>query len=161
MGRSGMRAAVLAALLMATGCATGTPPAASDGADRAVVLRIDAADDANGRRPVAVDVVRAGDAAMARRLDELDAAAWFRARTALRAEGGARIAIASWEMVPGQSVALRGLPPFAATPVATFVYARYATPGPHRQRLDGNPPLAVRLGRDGFAAEPLAGGAAP
>ncbi|PWC44226.1 type VI secretion protein [Azospirillum sp. TSO22-1] len=141
-----MRGVVIAFLLL-QGCAAAAPAPGVD------ALHIEADAVANGRRPVAVDVVRVGDAALAERLDGLDAAAWFRTRIALRREAGGRIAIASWEVVPGQTIALHSLPPYAATPVATFVYARYATPGAHRARLAGAAPVRLRLGPDGFAAE--------
>ncbi|MDQ2105511.1 hypothetical protein [Azospirillum isscasi] len=143
------------------GCAAGVPVSGAGKAD-APVLRIQADTDANGRRPVAVDVVRVADPALAGRLAGLDAAGWFRDRQALSAEAGSRIAIASWEMVPGQSVLLHSLPPFAAPPAAapavTFVYALYGTPGTHRQVPDGAGALDVRLGREGFTVAPLAEG---
>ncbi|SMH47039.1 hypothetical protein [Azospirillum agricola] len=157
-----MRHAAMAIALLLGGCAAaGTPAGPDAGAAGAPVLRIAADPDANGRRPVAVDVVRVADPALARRLDGLDAAAWFRSRTALRGEAAGRIAIASWEMVPGQSVLLHSLPPFAAAPVETIVYALYATPGAHRQSVAGAAALDVRLQRDGFTAGPLAAGGAP
>jgi len=155
-------AVTMGALLALAGCALQGPAAGGRNAEAGpAVLRIAADPDANGRRPIAVDVVRAGDTAMAARLGAMDAATWFSARSTLRNEGTARIAIVSWEVVPGQTVALNSLPPFAATPVATFVYALYAAPGLHRQRVEGGAPLAVRLGRDGFTLEPTAGGGAP
>jgi type VI secretion system protein len=129
------------------------------------MLRISADADANGRRPVAVDVVRVADPALAHRIGSLDSASWFRDRAALNGEAAGRIAIASWEMVPGQSVILRSLPPFAASPSATIVFARYGTPGANRQSLgqslDGTSALDIRLGRDGFTVAPLPKDTAP
>ncbi len=145
-----MRGMVVAFLLL-QGCAAATPGTATGAQGDAVRIEADA--EANGRRPVAVDVVRVSDAALAQRLETLDAAGWFRARAGLRREAGGRIAIASWEVVPGQTVALQNLPPYAATPVATFVYALYAKPGAHRTRLAGATPVSLRLGPDGFTAE--------
>ncbi|MBP2227819.1 type VI secretion system protein [Azospirillum agricola] len=156
------RAAMLLALLLggcAMGNSAGSPAGSATETAGAPVLRIAADPDANGRRPVAVDVVRVADPALARRLDGLDAAAWFRGRAALRLEAAGRIAIASWEMVPGQSVLLHSLPPFAATPVETIVYALYATSGAHRRSVAGATALDVQLQRDGFTAGPLEGGA--
>lgn len=153
------RLAMLLALTLA-GCAAGTPAPGTGRAD-VPVLRIVAEPDANGRRPVAVDVVRVADPALAGRLAGLDAAGWFRDREALSAEAGSRIAIASWEMVPGQSVLLHSLPPFApsaATPPRTLVYALYGAPGAHRQTLDGAGALDVRLGRESFTVAPLTEG---
>lgn len=144
----------MALALTLTGCAAGAPAPRMGSAD-APVLRIVAEPDANGRRPVAVDVVRVAEPALAGRLAGLDAASWFRDRERLNAEAGSRIAIASWEMVPGQSVLLHSLPPFAATPSATVVYARYGAPGVHRQALDGAGALDVRLGRESFTVAPL------
>ncbi len=159
-----MKHLVPAIALLLAGCATGEParPTADTSAP---ILRIMADADANDRRPVAVDVVRVADAALARRIGMLDAATWFRERAALHGESAGRIAIASWEMVPGQSVILRSLPPFAAppsaTPSATVVFARYGTPGAHRHMLDGAAALDVRLGRDAFTVVPLTKESAP
>lgn len=154
------RLAIVPTMILALtlgGCAAGVPAPGVGRAD-APVLRIVADPDANGRRPVAVDVVRVADPALAGRLAGLDAAGWFRDREALSAEAGSRIAIASWEMVPGQSVLLHSLPPFATTPSQTLVYARYGAPGTHRQTLDGAGGLDVRLGRESFTVAPLTEG---
>ncbi|MFP5517928.1 MAG: hypothetical protein ACLGJC_33225 [Alphaproteobacteria bacterium] len=149
-----MKHLVPAIALLLAGCAMGE--SARPAADASTpMLRIMADADANDRRPVAVDVVRVADAASARRIGLIDAATWFRDRAALHAEAVGRIAIASWEMVPGQNVVLNSLPPFAATPSATIVFARYSTPGAHRHRLDGAAALDIRLGRDGFTVAPL------
>lgn len=149
-----MKRLVPAIALLLAGCTTGEPDRPM--ADTSIpMLRIMADADANDRRPVAVDVVRVADAALARRIGMLDAATWFRERAALHGEAAGRIAIASWEMVPGQSVVLRSLPPFAAAPSAMVVFARYGTPGAHRQMLDGTAAPDVRLGRDGFTVAPL------
>ena len=158
------RLALTIALLLA-GCAAdkSARPGADGGASGASVpvLRITADADANDRHPVAVDVVRVADGALARRLGSLDAASWFHDRATLNGEAAGRIAITSWEMVPGQSVILRGLPPFAATPTAIIVFARYGTPGVHRQSLDGAGALDIRLGRNGFIVAPLPKDTAP
>lgn len=158
------RLALTIALLLA-GCAAdrSARPDVDGGAsgNSAPILRIEADPDANNRHPVAVDVVRVADGALARRLGSLDAAGWFRDRAALNGEAAGRIAIASWEMVPGQSVILRSLPPFAASPSATIVFARYGTPGVHRQALDGASAPDIRLGHDGFTVAPLPKDTAP
>lgn len=160
------RLALTIALLLAGCAADGSAQRVADGGKGpAPMLRITADADANGRRPVAVDVVRVADPALAQRLGSLDAASWFRDRAALNDEAAGRIAIASWEMVPGQSVILRSLPPFAAPPSTTIVFARYGTPGAHRQSLgqslDGASQLDIRLGRDGFTVAPLPKDTAP
>ncbi|WP_376962725.1 hypothetical protein ABNQ39_23895 [Azospirillum sp. A26] len=156
------RTALTIALLLAGCAADGSMRHATDGGtEPAPVLRITADAEANGRRPVAVDVVRVADSALAQRVGSLDAAGWFRERAALNGEAAGRIAIASWELVPGQSVILRSLPPFAAAPTATIVFARYGMPGVHRQSLDGMSALDIRLGRDGFTVAPLPKDTAP
>ncbi|MCM8735667.1 hypothetical protein M5E06_16080 [Azospirillum sp. A1-3] len=158
------RLALTFALLLA-GCAAdrSARPDANGGAsgNSAPILRIKADADANDRHPVAVDVVRVVDGELARRLGSLDATSWFRDRAALNGEAAGRIAIASWEMVPGQSVILHSLPPFAANSAATIVFARYGTPGVHRQSLDGAGALDIRLGRNGFTVAPLPKDTAP
>lgn len=160
-----MKRLTLTIALLLAGCAANRSPhpGADGGASStsAPILRITADADANDRHPVAVDVVRVADGALARRLGSLDAVSWFRDRAALNGEASGQIAIASWEMVPGQSVILRSLPPFAATPSATIVFARYRTPGVHRQSLDGAGALDIRLGRNGFTVAPLPKDTAP
>lgn len=158
------RLALTIALLLA-GCAAdrSARPDANGGAsgNSAPILRIEADADANDRHPVAVDVVRVVDGELARRLGSLDAASWFRDRSTLNGEAAGQIAIASWEMVPGQSVILHSLPPFASNPAATIVFARYGTPGVHRQSLDGAGALDIRLGRNGFTVATLPKDTAP
>ncbi|WP_372394658.1 hypothetical protein ABMY26_01230 [Azospirillum sp. HJ39] len=149
-----MKHLVPAIALLLAGCAAGGPDRPT--VDASIpMLRIVADADANRRRPVAVDVVRVADAATARRIGMLDAATWFRERAALHGEAAGRIAIASWEIVAGQSVAVRSLPPVDAPPSATVIFARYGTPGAHRHLLDGTAALDVRLERDGFTVTPL------
>ena len=105
---------------------------------RTVDLR--ATSDANGDRPVAVDLVFARDEPAATALAGLSAREYFARREQLLADSPAmRSGASSWELVPGQHVA--GAATAASCGVAaTYLFADYAGPGAHRLRADPDRP---------------------
>ena len=100
---------------------------------RTVDLR--ATSDANGDRPVAVDLVFARDEPAAAALAGLSAREYFSRREQLLADSsGRRSAPARGSWCPGQQVA--GAPTAATCGVAaTYLFADYASPGAHRLRV--------------------------
>lgn len=115
-------------------------------------LTLAASDDANNDSPVAVDVVYVTDKALLARVAELPASKWFAVRGDLVGTFPDAIRYQSWELVPGQRLAvpkdkLRG--PRVA---GVFVFADYPGPGAHRvrvERFDGR--LVVQLGDNAFS----------
>ncbi len=115
---------------------------------RSVDLR--ATSDANGDRPVAVDLVFAGDESAAAALAGLSAREYFARREQLLADHPGAIRVNSWELVPGQHVA--GASTAASCGItATYLFADYAAPGAHRLRLTQVGAVAVVLGADAAA----------
>ena len=115
---------------------------------RSVDLR--ATSDANDDRPVAVDLVFAGDEKAAAALAGLSAREYFSRREQLLADHPDELAASSWELVPGQQVT--GAKTAASCGLAaTYLFADYATPGAHRLRLNQTGKVAVTLGSDDLA----------
>ncbi len=130
------------------GCAVPQALCFRPDAVRSVDLR--AASDANGDRPVAVDLVFASDEAAADALAGLSAREYFARRDQLLADHPDGIRVNSWELVPGQHVAGAGTAASCGT-AATYLFADYASPGAHRLRLTQTGEIAVLLGADAAA----------
>jgi type VI secretion system protein len=111
-------------------------------------LDLRATSDANGDRPVAVDLVFAGDEAAAAALAGLSAREYFARREQLLADHPDAIRVNSWELVPGQHVAGAGTAASCGV-AATYLFADYASPGAHRLRLTQSGAVVVVLGPDG------------
>ncbi len=156
MGPAARRWAVaILALGALPGCSTldwalGRPP-------KVVVDRVQiiADSDANDQRPIPVDVVRVTDLTLADRLAKVPAQDWFASRDQIQRDNPGAVGIVSWEVVPGQRVMLRDLPPFEGRTVAVFVYARYATPADHRFRVASEDAIVVHLLKDAFTVATL------
>lgn len=106
-----------------------------------------ATSDANGDRPVAVDLVFAGDEAAAAALAGLTAREYFARRDQLLADHPQSIRVNSWELVPGQHVA-NATTAASCGIAATYLFADYATVGAHRLRLTQTGAVGVVLGAD-------------
>ena len=141
-----MRRALLCLLL--GGCSVPQALCLRPDAVRSVDLR--ATSDANDDRPVAVDLVFAGDEKAAAALAVLSAREYFSRREQLLADHPDELAASSWELVPGQQVT--GAKTAASCGLAaTYLFADYATPGAHRLRLNQTGTVAVTLGSDDLA----------
>lgn len=130
-------AGALALALLATGCAE-KPRAALDSVSFAVVPT------ANDTTPVAIDIVSIRDKALVDKLGALTAAEWFGQRDQHLRDHPATLGLASWELVPGQTLKA-DLPP-GEPAWAILVFANYATPGPHRLRVPDTRTLTLTAG---------------
>jgi type VI secretion system protein len=111
-----------------------------------------AAPDANHDSAVAVDLVFITDPVAARRVEALSAEDYFTQRAQLLRDFPDGITVRSWGLAPGQ-VARDQSTDADCNRVSTLLFARYATPGDHRQKIEGGP-LTVSLGADDFTVEP-------
>lgn len=147
--------AAIAALLLAAGCGglEDTPRFELS----SIVLSAETG--ANGNQPIAVDLVIIHDGGMIGALSTLAATDWFARKDQFRRDFEDGFKVFGWEMVPENS-----LPPIAFSEdelegvnggqaQAGFLFARYATPGEHRARLESRSGLRVVLGRDSFTLE--------
>jgi type VI secretion system protein len=90
------------------------------------------------------------DVAAIERVGALSAAEWFAAREQVQRDFPTGIVVISYEVVPGQVLPTLALGDPEDDAHASFVFARYFTPGVHRARLDRIEHAMVELGRDSF-----------
>ena len=152
--RASARAAALALALAApllAGCATPSwicldPPGPS-------TVTIVATPDANDNSAVAVDLLFLSDKVAAQQLVGLSAADFFANRMQYERDFGNGMREVHWELAPGQIV--RNAPTHPACGrVATLLFARYASPGAHRQALRGHDQIVITLGPQDFSVSP-------
>lgn len=143
-------AALIAAPLLA-GCATPSWLCALPAGPNQVTLV--AAPDANDDSAVAVDLVFLSDKLAAQQVAGLSAAEYFARRLQLERDFAAGMTVRTWEIAPGQIV--RNAPTGAGcNRVQTLLFARYPTPGEHRQTLAGTSAITVTLKAQDFAVSP-------
>ncbi|HYG86118.1 MAG TPA: hypothetical protein VD978_07650 [Azospirillum sp.] len=130
-------AAVLALALAAAGCAE-KPTAMLESVSFTV------APAANDSTPIAIDVVAIRDKALVEKLAALTAAEWFAKREQTMRDNPTTLGLASWELVPGQT--MKTDLPWQEPAWAILVYANYANPGPHRLRVPATRTLTLTAG---------------
>jgi type VI secretion system protein len=108
---------------------------------------------ANGNAAVAVDLVFITDALAAQQIAPLSAQDYFARRSQLERDFGAGVQVHSWELAPNQIARDSPVHP-TCNRVQTLLFARYATPGDHRQVLGGSSAIVVSLGADDFTVSP-------
>ncbi|MFZ4410875.1 MAG: hypothetical protein ACOYOH_26265 [Paracraurococcus sp.] len=116
-------------------------------------VSIEAAEDANRHRAVALDIVFVSNAQAAAQVAGLTAREWFARREQLRRDWREALTIHSWEVTPGQRVPEARLSP-PCNLVRSLAFADYATPGEHRAQLGTAARLQVALGASGFGVSP-------
>lgn len=146
-------ASALAAVLALQACAGAPAGPALRQDPQGSLVSLAAEADSNGGQPVAVDVLRVADAALDAHLAGMDAAQWFRSRERILRDHPGGLAVTSWEVVSGQRIALRSLPPFDGAPVSVVVFANYQTPGAHRLTLPPDSPVHIALEAQGFRTD--------
>ncbi|HLW69698.1 MAG TPA: hypothetical protein VKS22_03655 [Candidatus Binataceae bacterium] len=108
---------------------------------------------ANGSTAVAVDLVFISDKLVADQVAALSAQEYFSRRQQLERDFPGAMEVRSWELAPGQTA--RNLPLDATcNRVRTMLFARYASPGDHRQTLGDAKEIIVWLNREDFAVSP-------
>lgn len=113
----------------------------------------DATADANLNTPVAVDIVFVRDAEMIATLSGTPASKWFASRNDMARSFPQSLSVLKLEVVPKQTLVVteRQLQQYEG--LAAILFADYATPGEHRQRLNMKAKsLVIRLGPRGFNA---------
>lgn len=108
---------------------------------------------ANGGSAVAVDLLFINDPLAAKQIAGLSAADYFAQREQLQRDFSSGIATRSWGLAPGQIV--RNTPLDApCNRAATLLFARYLSPGAHRQALKTGGAIVVDLGPQDFTVTP-------
>jgi type VI secretion system protein len=105
--------------------------------------------DANNTSAIAVDVLFISDTLAAQQISVLTATDYFARRTQLQRDFPGGLLIRSRELAPGQIARDVPLNP-NCNRVRTLLFARYLTPGDHRQSVANVSRILVSLGRDDF-----------
>jgi type VI secretion system protein len=119
-------------------------------------VAVNIAPDANRNQPVAVDLVEVGDKDLSKDLSKMTAADWFQKRDQIAQDfpKSTSLAIRSWEWVPGEVVPDIKLPTRRSAR-RILLFAKYATPGPHRAALAPDQSVIVQLSREDMKVGPL------
>lgn len=89
----------------------------------------------NNNSPVSVRVVVVHTDALYKKIGKLTAAQYFEQETGLKADHAGEFETFSYEVVPGQKNELLSIEVSDVNSVGTWVFCRYSTPGPHRQKV--------------------------
>lgn len=124
-------------------------------------LTLVAAHDANGNSALAVDVVLVRDKAMLDTVAAMPAARYFAAKGDLQRTFPEALTVLAAEITPGQALQLDAKRFGGQRIWAAFVFANYAHPGDHRERLLlGSSAYVLQLNAQGFAASDIKTGTA-
>lgn len=100
---------------------------------------------------MAADLVLVFDLGLISQVSELTAATWFKTRDQIALANPTGLDVQSFEFIPGQPRTHIEIDGHGRDAVAAFLFAGYASPGPHRSRIDGIPAALIRLGGKDFA----------
>ena len=106
---------------------------------------------ANDDNALAVDLVLVFDLTLVAQVSELTSAVWFKTRDQVKLANPTGLEVQSFEVIPGQPGAHIDITGRSRDAIAAFVFASYASPGPHRARIDGLRSVLLRLGGKDFA----------
>ena len=109
--------------------------------------------DANQGTAVAVDIVLITDEVAAKQIGALSASNYFTQRTQLEHDFPNGFVVRSWGLAPGQVARGHASANPTCNRASTLLFARYATPGDHRQVL-GTSNIVVTLGDSDFSIAP-------
>ena len=133
------------------GCSTPSWLCVAPGGPHTITLIADPS--ANGDAAITVDLVFISDQVVAEQVAALPAHEYFSRRDQLQRDFPGGMQVRSWELAPGQIA--RDLPLDATcNRVRTLLFARYATPGDHRQTLGSAKNIIVWLNQEDFAVSP-------
>lgn len=110
--------------------------------------------DVNGGYPVALDIVVVTDGIVLNLLTGLRAGEWFAARADFQRQYQGKLAVLSWELVPGQVFPSVKMPPESRTVVGVVVYADYFGERSYRASVQDQKKILLRLRRDDFEVVP-------
>ncbi|MBX3458122.1 MAG: hypothetical protein KF820_07185 [Candidatus Paracaedibacteraceae bacterium] len=129
---------VLSATVIMASC---TPDAVTSAASLSVAkvwlqeVQFNVAQNMNENAPVSVKVVIVHDADLYKKMGKLTAAQYFDQEANLQADHAGQFEVFSAEIVPGQKNDPLPVDPSDVNAVGIWVFGRYASPGPHRQKI--------------------------
>jgi hypothetical protein len=107
----------------------------------------------NGGNAIAVALVMVSDKAAATQIGTLSADAFFTQQSQLQRDFPNDFVVRTWGLAPGQAAQDQPVNG-PCNRVSTLLFARYASPGDHRQVLTGQSAITVTLGDGDFSVGP-------
>jgi type VI secretion system protein len=157
-----MRSLLIGILVLSAGACSSSPSSSQQPSwlyrkTRSVIgghidIKVDIAKNANQNSPIAVDLVVVYNEKLMEQLMGMTAAQWFAQRSQIRRDylDGAGFDSWGWEWVPGQKVPVQRLPLKPAA-IGGVIYAKYITPGAHRNRINPFDDVTILLREEDFA----------
>jgi len=109
----------------------------------------------NNDAPVTVHLLVIYDAQVLKDMMKNTSQQYFKKAEQIRRDLSASIDFYTWEVVPGQAVAPQVIKANRLSGQGAIVFARYQTPGDHRQSIGQDREVTVQLGRNDFTIVPV------
>jgi type VI secretion system protein len=109
-----------------------------------------ASDDMNDTSPVTLHVVVVYDAALLAEIVKLEANAYFQKIDQLKIDNAGKLDVFPFDLIRGQRLNDQTISPSKTSGEGAVIFARYASPGPHRAVLADEHAVLVELSKDDF-----------
>ena len=129
-------------------------PGAQGRATQKFSMQVNVADGANQNFPIAMDLVTISDKKVIAEVGKLTSKDWFERRSQVLRDTQGKVAVASWEWVPGQHAGPISVAIAPKTRVA-YIFANYINGGGHRALIDVKTPVVINLGPEDFSFQSL------
>jgi type VI secretion system protein len=109
----------------------------------------------NNDAPVTMDVLIVYEQSLLEAIAKLNASQYFGKREQIQRDGGNALQTYTFELVPGQTLPPQPIKLAHVTGKGIIVFARYATPGDHRQAIGVDREVTIEMGRQDFKIVPV------
>lgn len=149
---------VLLALFSAASCAKGpkTPKGFPElrNTKTKFTVQVNVADPANQNSPIPMDFVVVRDKKLMQEVSKLSAKDWFDRRMQIGRDFPEKVAVVSWEWVPGQHAGPVSIS-LAKKDKVGYIFTNYLNGGDHRAVVDLRAPIVINLGPEDFTVQAL------
>lgn len=114
-----------------------------------------AADDMNNSSPVTVHVVVVYKPELLAELVKMDAYGYFQKADQLKIDNAGQMDVFTFDIIRGQRLNNQPISPSKMSGEGVLIFARYASPGPHRATLSEESAVMIELNKDDFRVQPL------
>ena len=118
-------------------------------------VQFNVAQNMNENAPVSVKIVIVHDADLDKKMGKLTASQYFEQEANLQADHAGQFEVFSAEVVPGQKNDPLPIDPSDVNAVGIWVFGRYATPGPHRQKVGTDRIVQLEMLRKDFKVKTI------
>jgi type VI secretion system protein len=100
----------------------------------------------NNDSPVKVHLLIVYEAEYLKYLSKLSADQYFEKLDQIKKDGNGKVDFFTWDVVPGQQISSQPIRPTHVTGQGILVFARYSTPGNHREAIAEDREVTLQLG---------------